>query len=76
MEYRSIMDTVEKVILKVRKLPPDQIQRVFEFIDELDDDLGLAEDAAIAERRYEAMKKNAGKDLISSEEMRRRLDFS
>ncbi|MEW6236243.1 MAG: hypothetical protein AB1656_12730 [Candidatus Omnitrophota bacterium] len=57
-------------------LPSEQMQKVLEFIDGLDNDLGLDEDAAIADRRYEAMKNNGGKDIVSLDEMRRRLGFS
>ncbi|MEW6234542.1 MAG: hypothetical protein AB1656_04085 [Candidatus Omnitrophota bacterium] len=69
------MDASEIVIQKIRQLPPEQMQKVLEFIDGLDNDLGLDEDAAIAERRYETMKNSGGKNLVSSDEMRRRLGF-
>jgi len=70
------MDAAETVIQKIRSLPPEQMQKVLEFINDLDIDLGLEEDAAIAERRYEAMKNNGGNDLVSIDEMRRRLGFT
>lgn len=66
------MDAVEEVVAKVRDLPADQVQKVSDFIDEFDDDLGLEKDAAEAQRRYEEMKKT-GESPIPAEEVFRNL---
>ncbi len=70
-----MMAATEELIGKVRELPPEQVQMVSDFIDELDNDVGLEEDIAEFDRRLEAQKKPGGKDGIPVEEVRKELNI-
>jgi len=55
------MVATEELIQKIRALPPEQAQQVSDFIDGLNNDIGVDEDIAEHDRRLQA---NHEEDLI------------
>ncbi len=51
------MVATEELIRRIRSLPPEQVQQISDFIDEMDNDVGLEEDIHNADEEYEKWKK-------------------